>query len=58
MSKSEYKNMMRTLYRQMDKVQRMTESQVCEYMDCESKEEGLLMIQEAIDMYEFIGYKK
>lgn len=57
MTKREYSNVMRVLYLRLKQVQAMTESEACEFMDSESKEEGLQMIQDIIDSYKRLGYK-
>ena len=57
MTKKEYSNVMRVLYLRLKQVQAMTESEACEFMDSESKEEGLQMIQDIIDSYKRLGYK-
>lgn len=56
MTKKEYSNVMRVLYLRLKQVQAMTESEACEFMDSESKEEGLQMIQDIIDSYKKLGY--
>lgn len=56
MTKREYSNVMRVLYLRLKQVQAMTESEACEFMDSESKEEGLQMIQDIIDSYKKLGY--
>ena len=55
MTKSEYNNVMRILYLRLRQVQAMSESEACEFMESETKEEGLQMIQEAIEMYKNLG---
>lgn len=57
MTKKEYSNVMRVLYLRLKQVQAMTESEACEFMDSESKEEGLQMIQDIIESYKKLGYK-
>ena len=57
MTKKEYSNVMRVLYLRLKQVQAMTESEACEFMDSESKEEGLKMIQDIIESYKRLGYK-
>ena len=57
MTKREYSNVMMVLYLRLKQVQAMTESEACEFMDSESKEEGLQMIQDIIDSYKRLGYK-
>ncbi len=57
MTKREYSNVMRVLYLRLKQVQAMTESEACEFMDSQSKEEGLQMIQDIIDSYKRLGYK-
>ena len=57
MTKREYSNVMRVLYLRLKQVQAMTETEACEFMDSESKEEGLQMIQDIIDSYKRLGYK-
>lgn len=57
MTKREYSNLMRVLYLRLKQVQAMTESEACEFMDSESKEEGLQMIQDIIESYKKLGYK-
>ena len=57
MTKREYSNVMRVLYLRLKQIQAMTESEACEFMDSESKEEGLQMIQDIIDSYKRLGYK-
>lgn len=56
MTKREYSNVMRVLYLRLKQVQAMTESEACEFMDSESKEEGLQMIQDIIESYRRLGY--
>lgn len=51
MTKSEYMNMMNTLYRQLHKVEDMTEAEACAYMDASSKAEGLRMVKDIMDAY-------
>ena len=57
MTKREYSNVMRVLYLRLKQVQAMTESEACEFMDSESKEEGLQMIQDIIESYKRLCYK-
>lgn len=57
MTKREYSNVMRVLYLRLKQVQAMTELEACEFMDSESKEEGLQMIQDIIESYKRLGYK-
>lgn len=56
MTKREYSNVMRVLYLRLKQVQAMTESEACEFMDSQSKEEGLQMIQDIIESYRRLGY--
>ena len=58
MTKREYSNVMRVLYLRLKQVQAMTESEACEFMDSESKEEGLQMIQDIIESFKRLGTSK
>ena len=57
MTKREYSNVMRVLYLRLKQVQAMSESEACEFMDSESKEEALQMVQDIIESYKRLGYK-
>ena len=57
MTKREYNGMMATLYKQLHKVEGMSEQEACWYMSSETKEEGLQMIKDVIESYKKLGYK-
>lgn len=56
MNKSEYYNMIHTLYKQLHKVEAMSEEEACQYMASETKREGLKMIKDIIGMYRRNGF--
>lgn len=52
MSRKEYQNELNNLYIELEKVERMSELEACEFCNADSKQDALDAIQCEIDYYE------
>lgn len=52
MSRKEYQNELNNLYIELEKVERMSELEACDFCNADSKQDALEAIQSEIDYYE------
>ena len=52
MSRNEYQNELNNLYIELEKVERMSELEACDFCNADSKQDALEAIQSEIDYYE------
>ena len=52
MSRKEYQNELNNLYIELEKVERMSELEACDFCNADSKQDALEAIQEEIDYWE------